>query len=50
MEYDPTNREKSKQTNKAKFWCGWCDGDLVGNYGKCGRCNRRQYSKKRKQK
>lgn len=36
-EYKKTNREKSKSTNKKKFWCR-CDLNLIGQFGKCSVC------------
>lgn len=41
-----TNREKSQQANKAKFWCG-CDMAMIGEIGKCPACGS-YHDKKRK--
>lgn len=43
-----TNRQKSKRATKQKFWCHFCDADLVGEFGKCGNCGRKHYAKKNK--
>lgn len=46
-EYIPSNREKSKQATKAKYWCG-CDRTLIGDHGRCSKCNRKSKPKKLK--
>lgn len=47
MEYNPTNREKSRTSNKQKWYC-YCDGDMVGDLGRCGYCGRIFNKKKKK--
>jgi hypothetical protein len=42
-----SNRAKSQQASKAKFWCGCCDRALVGEHGKCPVCKKKS-SEKRK--
>lgn len=36
--YSPSNREKSMQASKQKWWCPKCDGAHVGSVGICTRC------------
>jgi len=38
--YIHSNREKNMRCRKVKFWCNFCDGALVGEYGKCPSCGR----------
>lgn len=39
---------KISKPTKHKFWCKYCDMDLVGEYGKCRNCKKKN-SKKYKQ-
>lgn len=48
IEYDLSNREKSMQSTKRKYWCGNCDRAIVGDIGKCPNCSSRTNRKKRK--
>jgi len=43
-----TNRDKSKLPKKSKFWCIYCDAQLVGEWGKCPNCGKRNGRKRRK--
>lgn len=46
-EYQETNREKSHKATKHKFWCRYCDACLVGDYGRCKVCGRKQTNKRK---
>lgn len=37
-EYNPRNREKSKQAKYGLFWCRGCDTQLVCDGEKCSVC------------
>jgi len=45
-EYQPRNREKSKQAKYGMIWCAYCDRDMVGDIGKCSYCGRFNNRKK----
>lgn len=45
-EYQPRNREKSKQAKYGVVWCAYCDRDMVGDIGKCSYCGRYNNRKK----
>lgn len=40
------NRIKSRQATKHKFWCNNCDAALVGEYGKCPVCGKKNKGNK----
>jgi rubrerythrin len=44
-----SNRIKSTRASISKYWCMSCDGALVGDYGKCPRCGKRNKPKRKKQ-
>lgn len=50
MEYQPTNRDKSRNAKLGKFWCISCDAQLIGKEKKCPVCgkysNRQKHKKK----
>lgn len=48
IHYKPSNREKVKRPKKVKFWCGYCDAQLVGEYEKCPNCGHRNGIKRLK--
>lgn len=39
MDYKKTNREKSQESDKSKWYC-YCDLSMVGDIGKCSVCGR----------
>jgi hypothetical protein len=41
-----TNRQKSRTAKRGLFWCGGCDGNLVGQTGKCKACGYRENRRK----
>jgi hypothetical protein len=41
-----TNRQKSRTAKRGLFWCRGCDGNLVGQTGKCKVCGYRENRKK----
>lgn len=38
VEYNPTNRIKSKSAKKRAFWCSNCNACHNGQYGICKNC------------
>ena len=46
-DYTPTNRQKSRQATKSKYWCNCCDAALVGDWGKCPVCGSMRKGKER---
>ena len=44
--YRPTNRQKAKSATKHKFWCHFCDHGLVGEWGRCPWCGRKNATQK----
>lgn len=47
-DYKKTNREKKREPKKGKFWCNYCDAQLVNEYAKCPICNSRNGRKRNK--
>ena len=45
-EYQPRNREKSKQAKYGWFWCDACDYYYGGELGKCPVCGNKMNDKK----
>ena len=45
-EYQPKNREKSKQAKYGWFWCRSCDAQLVSDGRKCLNCGKINNPKK----
>lgn len=43
-----SNRDKRMEAKKDKFWCGKCDCQLIGEYGKCPNCGWRSGVKRLK--
>ena len=48
QEHQLTNRQKSQQATKPKFWCGGCDDGMAGQFGKCSNCGWSNGSNKKK--
>lgn len=46
QEFPLTNRQKSRTAKRGLFWCSGCDGNLVGQTGKCKVCGYRENRKK----
>jgi hypothetical protein len=46
QEFPLTNRQKSRTAKRGLFWCSGCDGNLVGQTGKCKACGYRENRKK----
>lgn len=50
MEDALTNRERSRYATKRRLhWCDHCDGELVGDWGRCPNCRKRHDKRKIKE-
>lgn len=48
VEYKKTNREKKLTPKLGKFWCMYCDRDIVGKGQRCRTCGKRDPNKAHK--